>query len=123
MAGGALSLRWHESPGRDCSGFVQLTFLQRLGVSLPRTTGELLETGHPVARDQLRPGDLLFFRTGRSRRHVGIYMGEGQFVHASSSAGVRQSSLHNRYWRRHYWKARRVSLELPVSEVVSGAGS
>lgn len=99
--------------GVDCSGFVYLTFQSRLGLELPRTTDELARRGERVGRGDLRPGDLVFFKTGFRDRHVGIYMGGGRFLHASTSRGVITSSLNNQYWRKHYWKARR--LDLPPS--------
>jgi len=79
------------------------------GRRLPRTTEEQETVGSPVNRGSLEPGDLVFFKTGRFRRHVGIYVENGLFMHASASDGVRLSSLKNRYWRRHYWKARRLT--------------
>ena len=99
--------------GVDCSGFVYLTFQSRLGIELPRTTDELARQGERVDRDELRPGDLVFFKTGFRTRHVGIYMGGGRFLHASTSRGVMTSSLNNVYWRKHYWKARRLDLPEP----------
>jgi len=95
--------------GVDCSGFVYLTFLSRLGMQVPRTTTELLKSGEKVRRDDIRVGDLVFFRTGPGNRHVGIYMGNGDFLHASSSQGVMTSSLSNPYWRQRYWQARRLA--------------
>jgi cell wall-associated NlpC family hydrolase len=94
--------------GVDCSGFVYLTFLSRLGMQVPRTTTELLKSGEKVRRDDIRVGDLVFFRTGPGNRHVGIYMGNGDFLHASTSQGVMTSSLSNPYWRQRYWQARRL---------------
>ena len=95
--------------GGDCSGFVYLTFLSRLGMEVPRTTTELLQSGEKVKRDEIQVGDLVFFRTGPGNRHVGIYMGNGDFLHASSSQGVMTSSLSNPYWHRRYWQARRLA--------------
>ncbi len=95
--------------GVDCSGFVYLTFLSRLGMEVPRTTRELLKSGEKVKRNDIRVGDLVFFRTGPGNRHVGIYMGNGDFLHASSSQGVMTSSLSNPYWRQRYWQARRLA--------------
>lgn len=95
--------------GVDCSGFVYLTFLSRLGMEVPRTTTELLQSGEKVKRDEIQVGDLVFFRTGPGNRHVGIYMGNGDFLHASSSQGVMTSSLSNPYWHRRYWQARRLA--------------
>ncbi|MDF0533466.1 C40 family peptidase [Shewanella yunxiaonensis] len=94
--------------GIDCSGFVSVTYQQLLDMSLPRTVEEQAELGFAVTRAQLRSGDLLFFKTGRLRRHVGIYLGNGEFMHASTSQGVTISSINNEYWHRHYWQARRL---------------
>jgi hypothetical protein len=66
-----------------------------------------------VRRNDLQPGDLVFFRPSRKNRHVGVYLSDGEFVHASSSSGVTISQLDAAYWRRTWWQARRV---LPESE-------
>lgn len=95
--------------GIDCSGFVYLTFLDRLGIELPRSTHGQVYKGKEVSRAQLQTGDLVFFRNGRVN-HVGIYLEKGKFMHSSSKSGVRISSLGNTYWQRTYWKARRLSL-------------
>lgn len=104
--------------GIDCSGFVYLTFLDRLGIELPRSTHFQSQKGKDVARNQLETGDLVFFRTGRYN-HVGIYLEDGKFMHSSTKTGVRISSLSNSYWQRTYWKAKRLSLpsELQVSSL------
>ena len=78
-------------------------------MEVPRTTTELLQSGEKVKRDEIQVGDLVFFRTGPGNRHVGIYMGNGDFLHASSSQGVMTSSLSNPYWHRRYWQARRLA--------------
>ncbi len=97
--------------GIDCSGFVR----QALGAihnrSLPRTTGQQARLGRAITRSALTAGDLVFFKTGSPGRHVGIYISDGRFMHASSSRGVTISNLANRYWRRHYWQARRLPFE------------
>lgn len=93
--------------GIDCSAYVAEAF-RPLGLDLPRSTLEQVQTGRPVARDELGLGDLVFFKTGRGSRHVGIYLERGEFMHASRQRGVMISSLHNRYWRSKYWQARRV---------------
>lgn len=95
--------------GIDCSGFVYITYRRVFGVKVPRTTRRLAYTGNEVRRSQLEPGDLLIFKTGFKQRHVGIYVGKGYFVHASTSAGVTISNLHTRYWSRAYREARRVA--------------
>jgi hypothetical protein len=94
--------------GVDCSGFVHLAFKNALGLNIPRSTALLLKTGRLVSRKQLSVGDLVFFKTGGSKQHVGIYIGKNQFIHASSSKGVIKSNLRSSYWSRHYWKSRRV---------------
>jgi cell wall-associated NlpC family hydrolase len=94
--------------GVDCSGFVHLTFKDRLGKSIPRTTRALSRYGKKIARGSLRPGDLVFFKTGRKVRHVGIYYGGNRFLHASTSNGVMLSKMDDIYWGKRYWQSRRV---------------
>ncbi len=93
--------------GIDCSGFVYVTYLDRLGIELPRSTYYQVQQGRPIARNQLRAGDLVFFRNGNSN-HVGIYLEDGKFMHSSNTSGVRISSLDNTYWNRTYWTAKRL---------------
>jgi len=94
--------------GTDCSGFVQLVFRDKFGVSLPRTTKQQVSAGHAVGASDLRAGDLVFFRPPTYPRHVGIYLGGGEFVHASTHKGVIISHVSERYWNEAYWTARRV---------------
>lgn len=105
---------WHGTPyriggisrsGIDCSGFVQVTFRDLFGMNLPRTTEQQLRVGQPIHRAQLQSGDLVFFRNGR---HVGIYLEDHKFLHASTTRGVIISSLKNTYWSRNYWQAVKV---------------
>jgi cell wall-associated NlpC family hydrolase len=91
----------------DCSGFVLLTFRNQFGIELPRSTQDQHKLGQDVKRDQLTTGDLVFFRTGRYN-HVGIYLEDDQFLHASTRAGVKISSLSDTYWKKRYWKAKRL---------------
>ncbi len=95
--------------GFDCSGLVQYSY-QRAGVSVPRTTRSQLKTGLPVTARALRAGDLVFFdQEGSKYSHVGIYIGDGRFVHAPSSGKrVRIDRLDKRYWRNHFVAARRI---------------
>ena len=93
--------------GVDCSGFIQLTYSQLFGLNPGRSTEDQLNRGRSVQRRDLRPGDLLFFRTGLFDRHVGIYFDDGWFVHASASQGVTVSTLKRDYWDRTYSTARR----------------
>lgn len=94
--------------GIDCSAFVQRTFRDQFGMDLPRSTYEQQEMGKSISRSQLRTGDLVLFRAGSTGRHVGIYIGNNQFVHASTSSGVTISSMDEPYWNRRYNEARRV---------------
>ncbi|MDH5392038.1 MAG: NlpC/P60 family protein [Gammaproteobacteria bacterium] len=95
--------------GVDCSGFVYNTYKDQINILIPRTTKGLAKIGKHVARNELDIGDLVFFKTGKEKtRHVGIYLGKDEFMHASTSKGVMKSSLNNRYWRRAYWKAKRI---------------
>ncbi len=95
--------------GFDCSGFVQYVF-QRHGITLPRTSKQQWEVGTSVSRSDLQPGDLVYFANTYTAgvSHLGIYVGDGQFIHASSSKGVIISSLSNSYWASHYHGAKRV---------------
>jgi cell wall-associated NlpC family hydrolase len=95
--------------GVDCSGFTTLTFRDLYGVKLPRTAREQAMQGTPVSRGSLQPGDLVFFKR-RHGDHVGIYLGDGNFMHASSSQGVTISSIDNVYWRDKFWKGSRLHL-------------
>lgn len=97
-----------DRKGLDCSGFTQITFRQRFGVALPRDTSAQRAAGSEIEERRIVPGDLLFFDTGIFDRHVGIYMGERQFLHVSTRAGVMISSLGDKYWSRRFSHAVRV---------------
>lgn len=94
--------------GIDCSAFVSVAYQKMLGMTLPRTVEEQQALGKSVPRNQLRKGDLVFFKTGWSTHHVGIYVGDDNFLHVSTSQGVKISSLLNSYWASKYWNARRI---------------
>ncbi|MDZ7840312.1 MAG: NlpC/P60 family protein [Gammaproteobacteria bacterium] len=96
--------------GIDCSGLTQVVYRDLFGRDLPRTTEDQEKVGRSVRRHALAPGDLVFFKTGLFQRHVGIYVENGMFLHASRSSGVRLSSLESGYWRSRYWKARRLTV-------------
>lgn len=98
--------------GFDCSGFVSHVFREGLGLILPRSSREMSKSGEIVSRDELQPGDLVFFNTMRHAfSHVGIYLGDNQFVHAPRSGGhVRVEDLRNGYWTKRFNGARRVNL-------------
>lgn len=95
--------------GFDCSGLVGYVFLDAAGLRLPRSTSALMDLkSRRVSRDDLQPGDLVLF-TPSGGGHVGIYVGEGRFVHAPSSGGtVRMDKLDTPYWARAYAGAKRV---------------
>ena len=97
------------SRGMDCSGLVSRV-LQAHGIRAPHSSAALFKMGTPVSVKELRAGDLLFFVTrGRRVSHVGLYIGEGKFVHASSrSGGVITSSLSESYYAKRYVGARRM---------------
>lgn len=96
--------------GLDCSGLVRWAFREVPGIELPRASGAMYAMGLPaVPRDALAPGDLVFFRIGRGVSHVGIYIGEGRFVHApKAGAQVRVESIRGTYWRQRFDGARRI---------------
>lgn len=98
--------------GMDCSGFVGHVFRATLGLTLPRDSRAISESARPLADDELRPGDLVFFNTlNRAYSHVGIYLGDQRFVHAASSrtGSVMVSRLDETYWANRYEGARRVA--------------
>ncbi|MBV8532093.1 MAG: C40 family peptidase [Candidatus Eremiobacteraeota bacterium] len=95
-----------SSSGFDCSGFVQHVFAM-LGIDLPRTADAQFDAGRPASGGP-RPGDLVFFDTYGGVSHVGIYLGRGRFVHASSSRGVMVSRLSESYWASRYVGAKRL---------------
>jgi cell wall-associated NlpC family hydrolase len=94
--------------GFDCSGLVQYSFKQA-GVSLPHNTVQQRSASRLINAAELRRGDLLFFnQEGKKYGHVGIYLGDGRFVHAPSSGkSVRSDVLSNPYWKKHLSEVRR----------------
>jgi cell wall-associated NlpC family hydrolase len=96
--------------GFDCSGLVAYVYRDVLDLRLPRTSRELAQVQGPrIAPRQLAPADLVFFGSSGNVSHVGIYVGEGRFVHAPSTGGtVRLDHLDGAYWRDHYTGAKRV---------------
>jgi len=101
-----------ESPreGFDCSGFIQWVYA-RHGLRLPRRTEDQLRYARPVSQSELRPGDLVFFMPSAKSRslHVGIFDGQGRFIHSPSSGGrVREENMAAPYWRNTYHGAGRV---------------
>ncbi|MNZ52232.1 Murein DD-endopeptidase MepS/Murein LD-carboxypeptidase precursor [compost metagenome] len=113
-----------ENTGFDCSGFIGYLFREEAGLNLPRSTREMINVKAPlVARNNLKPGDLLFFSTnGRGRvSHAGIYLGDDQFIHSSSrrSGGVRIDKLGDRYWSKTFIEAKRALAMAPTATTIS----
>lgn len=97
--------------GVDCSGFVRHVYKESSDITLPRTAKDMSQEGEAVAETDLKPGDLVFFNTRKNpNSHVGIYAGNGEFVHASSrrSKQVTVSRLNDTYWSSRFNGARRV---------------
>ncbi|EIJ74453.1 NlpC/P60 family protein [Haemophilus haemolyticus] len=91
--------------GIDCSAFMQTTFSEAFGIELPRSTAEQRYLGKQISKSELKKGDLVFFR---KNNHVGVYIGNNQFMHASTGQGVMISSLDEEYWARTYTQSRRI---------------
>jgi cell wall-associated NlpC family hydrolase len=113
-----------QTSGFDCSGFIGYLFREEAGMTLPRSTRDMINVKAPlVARNKLKPGDLLFFSTnGRGRvSHAGIYLGDDQFIHSSSrrSGGVRVDSLGDTYWSKTFIEAKRALAMAPTTMVSS----
>ncbi|MGC1547574.1 MAG: C40 family peptidase [Rhodanobacter sp.] len=101
------------STGFDCSGFVRYVFAHAIGLELPTNSASQFNAGHKVSRDEMKPGDLVFFRTadrhGKGRiSHVGIYLSEGRFIHSPRRGEtVRVDSLETAYWAKRFAGAKR----------------
>ena len=100
--------------GFDCSGLVAHVYEEAYGIRLPRTVSAQSEVGLSVGARELEPGDLVFYDTlGRPYSHVGIYLGEGKFVHApKTGATVRVESMKSAYWTQRFNGARRIDVSL-----------
>ncbi|HEV2610543.1 MAG TPA: C40 family peptidase [Noviherbaspirillum sp.] len=96
--------------GLDCSGLVRYVFREVWGTQLPRTSEEISRVGQQVDKQDLQPGDLVFYNTlRRGFSHVGIYLGDNKFVHAPSSGGqVRIENMEVGYWKKRFDGARRI---------------
>ncbi|MDR2016968.1 MAG: C40 family peptidase [Burkholderiales bacterium] len=94
--------------GFDCSGMVSYIYAQAAGVKVSGSAADIARQGTPIGRDQLRPGDLVFFNTlNRPLSHVGIYIGDNRFIHAPSTSGqVRIDNLGSRYFAKRFEAAR-----------------
>lgn len=95
--------------GADCSGFIQSVFREEFNMNIPRTTIYQMKSGVLVNKNNLKAGDLVFFKTGARPHgyHVGIYITNGIFVHLSSHGGARLQNIHMNYWKTKYITARR----------------
>ena len=104
--------------GLDCSGFVGHVFQNTAGLVLPRSASAISTVGSKITLNDLRPGDLVFFKTMRKAiSHVGIYLGDNRFIHATSSktGNVAISNMNESYWAKRFTAASRVDLSTPSS--------
>jgi cell wall-associated NlpC family hydrolase len=106
--------------GFDCSGLVRAVFEQSVGKILPRRADQQAEVTETIDRSELKPGDLVFFNTmKRAFSHVGIYLGDGKFIHAPRAGGnVRVEDMRVAYWQARFNGARRVTL--PADSTADG---
>ena len=111
--------------GLDCSGLVRYVFQQVTGVILPRTAQEISRLGQRIPVAELMPGDLVFFNTRRLQfSHVGIYLGEGRFIHSPRQGGeVEIVTLSKEYWHKRFDGARRLAGTLPALIPSAQAGT
>lgn len=107
--------------GFDCSGFVKAMYEQTVGLVLPRRANEQAAATQTIDKNELRPGDLVFFNTmRRAFSHVGIYIGNGKFIHSPKpGAEVRVEDMGVKYWARRFDGARRVDTGQPDSQTAS----
>jgi len=110
MVGKPYQYRGDTPEGFDCSGLVRYSYLAA-GMNLPHGTGALMQRTVPILSRDMQKGDLVFFdQSGKKYSHVGILTGKNRFVHATSSGKyVREDSLDDPYWKKHFLGARRVS--------------
>ncbi len=97
--------------GTDCSGMIMELFKKVYNIKLPRSAAMQQSYARKIERKDLGAGDLVFFNTGKSNNkvsHVGLYIGGGRMIHASSSRGVMESGLEERYWQRTYHSSGRI---------------
>lgn len=101
--------------GLDCSGMVSFVFKNAVGAVLPHNAAQIAGLARPVATDQLQAGDLVFFNTlGRSFSHMGIYLGDGRFIHSPSSKGkIRVESMSNPYFAQRFEGGRSLLAQNP----------
>jgi len=95
--------------GIDCSAFIQRIYNSVYNINIPRTCQEQYKRCVKISKDSLDIGDLVFFKIGKNKWHVGIYLIEKQFAHVSVSQGVTISDLDNKYWRKYYFSSGKIS--------------
>ena len=102
-----------EETGFDCSGLVRHLYEKSFGRLLPRRANEQAKATETIDREELKPGDLVFFNTmKRAFSHVGIYMGDGKFIHAPRAGkSIRVDDMRSAYWQKRFNGARRVSAD------------
>lgn len=93
--------------GIDCSAFTQRIYKEKFDIKIPRSTRTQVKVGKEVKKSELELGDLIFFKTGKRDRHVGVYMGNGDFMHASIK-GVKFSKVDKPFYKKAYWTSRRI---------------
>lgn len=108
--------------GFDCSGFVRVVFEQSVGKVLPRRAADQAAATQEIDRSELKPGDLVFFNTMKQAfSHVGIYVGDGKFIHSPRSGSqVRVEDMRKTYWQQRFNGARRVPLQADARDLPLG---
>ena len=97
----------NSKKGIDCSAFTQRIYKEKFDIKIPRSTRTQVKVGTKVDKSELELGDLIFFKTGKIDRHVGVYMGNGDFMHASIK-GVKFSKVDKPFYKKAYWTSRRI---------------
>jgi len=97
----------NSKKGIDCSAFTQRIYKEKFDTNIPRSTRTQVKVGKEIKKSELELGDLVFFKTGKIDRHVGVYMGNGDFMHASIK-GVKFTKLDKPFYKRKYWTSRRI---------------
>lgn len=108
----------NESTGFDCSGFVRHLYESSVGLLLPRRAEEQAHSTEVIDRSELKPGDLVFFNTmKRAFSHVGIYVGDGKFIHSPRTGkAVKVDDMRSAYWQKRFNGARRVPLDTETTK-------
>jgi cell wall-associated NlpC family hydrolase len=98
----------NSKKGIDCSGFAHYMYRTLFNIKVPRSTKLFLKEGTRINKSQLKPGDMVIFSPPTYPHHVGIYVGDNKFIHASTTKGVMMSDLNNPYWLKYYLMSRRI---------------